>query len=194
MKYAIVGFGRIGQAVARAFARRSMDVVVAGRRSPETLAPQARTIGPTVVAKSLRDRDTELGGSMSTDKDIQTVKDFFAAIGSGDSQKVLTLVVVDFEWAVPGKDWPLAGTHRGHAGLASILQKASDEIETNYPKPPEFVAAGDRVFRVGVATGKIKATGKPFKDEFVFDILVQNGKLMRIKEYVDTQALAEASK
>jgi hypothetical protein len=55
MSYAIVGFGKIGQALAHAFARRNIDVTVASRRPPEALAPQARAIGPTVVAKSLRD-------------------------------------------------------------------------------------------------------------------------------------------
>ena len=55
MSYAIVGFGKIGQALAHAFARKNIDVIVASRRSPEELAPQARAIGPTVVAKSLQD-------------------------------------------------------------------------------------------------------------------------------------------
>ena len=53
MSYAIVGFGKIGQALS--FARKNIDVTVASRRLPEALAPQARAIGPTVVAKSLRD-------------------------------------------------------------------------------------------------------------------------------------------
>ena len=55
MSYAIIGFGKIGQALSHAFARKSIDVTVASRRPPEALAPQARAIGPTVVAKSLRD-------------------------------------------------------------------------------------------------------------------------------------------
>ena len=55
MSYAIVGFGKIGQAFAHAFARKKIDVIVASRRSPEELAPRARAIGPTVVAKSLQD-------------------------------------------------------------------------------------------------------------------------------------------
>jgi 8-hydroxy-5-deazaflavin:NADPH oxidoreductase len=54
MSYAIVGFGAVGQAVARAFARKNIDVTVASRRPPGALAPQARAIGPTVVAKSLQ--------------------------------------------------------------------------------------------------------------------------------------------
>jgi predicted dinucleotide-binding enzyme len=55
MSYAIVGFGKIGQALARAFARKDINVTVASRRSPEELAPQARAIGPTVVARSLQE-------------------------------------------------------------------------------------------------------------------------------------------
>ena len=55
MSYAIIGFGKIGQALAHAFARKNIEVAVASRRPPEALAPQARAIGRTVVAKSLRD-------------------------------------------------------------------------------------------------------------------------------------------
>jgi len=55
MSYAIIGFGAIGQALAHAFARKSIDVVVASRRPPEALEPQAGAIGPTVVARSLQD-------------------------------------------------------------------------------------------------------------------------------------------
>src|SRR3982750_2988121 len=55
MSYAIIGFGKIGQALAGAFARKNIDVTVASRRPPEALATQARAIGPTVVAQSLQD-------------------------------------------------------------------------------------------------------------------------------------------
>ncbi|CAM5767361.1 coenzyme F420-dependent NADP oxidoreductase [Labrys miyagiensis] len=55
MSYAIVGFGAVGQALARAFARQKIKVAIASRRSPDALAPQARAIGPTVVAVSLPD-------------------------------------------------------------------------------------------------------------------------------------------
>ena len=55
MSYAIIGFGKVGQALAHAFARKNIEVTVASRRPPEALAPEARAIGPTVVPKSLRD-------------------------------------------------------------------------------------------------------------------------------------------
>ena len=129
---------------------------------------------------------------MSTEKNVQTVKDFFAAIGGGDREGLLALVAEDIEWIIPGEDWPLAGTHRGHAGLAGLLQKVSETVETS-TEPREFVAQGDRVLVVGFATGRIKATNRTFEDHFVFAITVRNGKLANIREYIDTQALARAS-
>ena len=98
------------------------------------------------------------------EENVRIAKDFFAAMGSGDTQALLALVAEDIEWIIPGEGWPLGGTHRGHAGLAATLQRASEEVEMTYPRPPEFVAQGDRVLAIGVAVGKIKATDKPFED------------------------------
>jgi ketosteroid isomerase-like protein len=122
---------------------------------------------------------------------VQIVKDFFAAMGRGDKQGLLALSAKDIEWIIPGEDWPLAGTHRGHAGLADLLQK-SEMLETS-TEPREFVAQGDRVLVIGFAKGKIIATSKTFEDHWVFAITVQKGKLTKIREYIDTQALARAS-
>ena len=115
-------------------------------------------------------------------------------MGGGNKQDLLALVADDFEWVIPGEDWPLAGTHRGHAGLTDVLQKASEEMEISTSELREFVAQGDRVAVVGFATGKVKATNKTFKDDWVFAITVRNGKLTNIREYVDTQALERAAK
>ena len=130
---------------------------------------------------------------MSTQENVQIVKDFFAAMGSYNEQDLLALAAEDIEWIIPGENWPLAGTHRGHAGLADVLQKANETVETSYPEPPEFIAQGDRVLVVGFATGRIKATNKTFEDDWVFAITVRNGKLTNVREYIDTQALARAS-
>lgn len=130
---------------------------------------------------------------MSTTQNVQTVKDFFAAIGRGDGEALLALVADEIEWVIPGRDWPLAGTHRGHAGVANLLATASRSLETS-TEPREFVARGDRIFVAGVATGKVRATNKPFVDDWVFAITVRGGKLTNIREYVDTQALEWAAK
>ncbi|SAK45128.1 nuclear transport factor 2 family protein [Caballeronia ptereochthonis] len=130
---------------------------------------------------------------MSIEENVQIVKDFFAAIGRGDKQGLLALCAEDIEWIIPGEDWPLAGTHHGHAGLADLLQTQSETMETSLTEPRESVAQGDRVLVVGFARGRIIATNRTFEDDWVFAITVRNGKLTNIREYVDTQALARAS-
>jgi len=129
---------------------------------------------------------------MSIEKNIQTAKDFFAAISRGDKESLLAVVAEDIEWIIPGKDWPLAGTHRGHAGLADLLKTASKSMETS-TEPREFVAQGDRVLVIGFAKGKVKATNKTFEDDWIFAITIRGGRITNIREYVDTQALARAA-
>ena len=57
---------------------------------------------------------------MSTEENVQAVKDFFAAIGRGDRDGLLALVAPDIAWIIPGENWPLAGAHRGPCGSAGL--------------------------------------------------------------------------
>ncbi|KQZ52932.1 NADPH-dependent F420 reductase [Massilia sp. Root1485] len=53
MSYAIIGFGKIGHALAKAFARKGIEVAVASTRDPRSFAAEAAAIGPTVIPKTL---------------------------------------------------------------------------------------------------------------------------------------------
>ncbi|WP_342613407.1 NADPH-dependent F420 reductase [Burkholderia ambifaria] len=53
MRYAIIGFGKIGHALAKAFARNGIEVAVATTRAPESFAADAAAIGPTIIPKTL---------------------------------------------------------------------------------------------------------------------------------------------
>ena len=53
MSYAIIGFGKVGQALAKAFARKGIDVSVATTRDPASFAADAAAIGPQVIPRKL---------------------------------------------------------------------------------------------------------------------------------------------
>jgi predicted dinucleotide-binding enzyme len=55
MSYAIIGFGNIGKALAKAFARKGIEISVATTRDPESFASAAAAIGPTIIPKKLAD-------------------------------------------------------------------------------------------------------------------------------------------
>jgi predicted dinucleotide-binding enzyme len=51
--YAIIGFGNIGRALAKAFARKGIEVSVATTRDPESFASDAAAIGPGIIPTTL---------------------------------------------------------------------------------------------------------------------------------------------
>jgi len=53
MSYAIIGFGNIGRALAKAFARKGIEVSVATTRDPESFASDAAAIGSEIIPKTL---------------------------------------------------------------------------------------------------------------------------------------------
>jgi hypothetical protein len=53
MRYAIIGFGKIGHTLAKAFARKGVEVSVATTRDPGSFASDAAAIGPTIIPKTL---------------------------------------------------------------------------------------------------------------------------------------------
>ncbi|MCF2505304.1 NADPH-dependent F420 reductase [Dyadobacter sp. CY107] len=52
-RYAIIGFGNFGQALAKVFARKGIKVSVATTRDPESIASDAAEIGPTIIPTTL---------------------------------------------------------------------------------------------------------------------------------------------
>lgn len=53
--YAIIGFGSIGKALAKAFARKGIKVSVATTRSPESFASDAAAIGAGIIPATLEE-------------------------------------------------------------------------------------------------------------------------------------------
>jgi predicted dinucleotide-binding enzyme len=55
MSYAIIGFGKIRHALAKAFARQGIEVSVSTTRDRESFASDAAAIGATILPKTLTD-------------------------------------------------------------------------------------------------------------------------------------------
>ncbi len=55
MKYAIIGSGKIGAALARLFAQKNIEVALANTRGPESLGSLTKELGSSVSARSVQD-------------------------------------------------------------------------------------------------------------------------------------------
>jgi predicted dinucleotide-binding enzyme len=55
MKYAIIGSGNVGKALATMFARKGVEATIASRKPVSEITPIATAIGPTIIPKSLKE-------------------------------------------------------------------------------------------------------------------------------------------
>jgi predicted dinucleotide-binding enzyme len=208
MSYAIIGFGNIGRALAKAFARNGIEVSVATTRDPESFASAAAAIGPTIIPKKLAEAVKAdivfLAVRFESHQDVakalptwqgKTIVDVTNAygvspekLGGQPSSKAVAQafaggrLVKGFNHladAVLDQDPAVHGGRRV-VFLASDDDDAAAEI-------------GALAEDLGFARGKIKATNKTFEDDWIFAITVRDGRLTNIREYVDTQALARAA-
>jgi ketosteroid isomerase-like protein len=129
---------------------------------------------------------------MSTQENLQVVKDGYAAFSRGDIPGLLAQLAEDVEWQIPGEGLPLAGTYRGHDGVANFLQKLASDWDILEFQPREFVADGDRVLVVGWERAKVKATNRTVELDWIMSFTVRNGKVAKFREYIDTKAIADA--
>jgi ketosteroid isomerase-like protein len=129
---------------------------------------------------------------MGTQENLQVVKDGYAAFGRGDVPGLLALLAEDVEWQIPGPGLPLAGTYRGHEGVATFFQKLSAEADVLDFQPREFLADGERVLVVGWERTRVKATGRTAEVDWVMSFTVRNGKVALFREYTDTKAIADS--
>jgi hypothetical protein len=52
------------------------------------------------------------------------------------------------------------------------------------------LSQGDLVLVVGFDRGRVKATNRTFEGHWVFAFTVRNGKVTKVREYIDTLVLA----
>jgi ketosteroid isomerase-like protein len=129
---------------------------------------------------------------VSTQENLQVVKDGYTAFSRGDISALLALMAEDVEWHIPGTGLPLAGTYRGRDGVATFFQKLAADTEILDFQPREFVADGERVLVVGWERAKVKATNRIVELDWIMSFTVRNGKVAKFREYTDTKALADA--
>jgi uncharacterized protein len=128
---------------------------------------------------------------MSNQDNLDTVKRLYAAFGTGDLPGLLGTLDARIDWSVPGSA-PWAGEGRGHEHVQGFFQKFGGSASLETFEPRSFVADGDTVVVLGYEEGTVRATGRRWKAHFTHTFRVSGGKVTAHREYVDTQAIAEA--
>lgn len=125
---------------------------------------------------------------------VDIVKRLYQAFSEGDLDTVFNLIDPSIEW-IESDGIPYAGTFKGHdAILNGVFAKIGAEWDGFTAQVDQFIDAGDIVVTLGTDSGTFKATGKHMAAPTASVWTIQNGKIVKFRQYIDTLAVVNATK
>lgn len=128
---------------------------------------------------------------MTNEEKKNLVTQTWTSFGKGDIKAAFANMSDNVSWLVPGTTAGVSGLKRGKdeilkfvSGLGSVFPEGlQSEIRRTY-------CDGDTVIVELTNRGKV-SNGKSYENEYCFVFELEDGKVRRIREYVDTQKSKE---
>ncbi len=128
---------------------------------------------------------------MSSESNKQMVVATWQAFLKGDIKTAFANMSDDVSWLVPGTTPGVSGVKKGKPAILEFMggvgkvfpEGLQTEIRRTY-------ADGDSVILELTNRGKV-SNGKQYENEYCFVFELENGKVRRIREYLDTQKAKE---
>ena len=125
---------------------------------------------------------------MSTERNKEIAAELFARFTRSDIPGVLSLMTDDVVWRIPGKKElsPAAGDY-GKERIGRLFNRMLSQLESGLQMTVlGSVAEGDTVAVEVESSGDLK-NGRRYRQQYHFAIVFQDGKIARVREYLDTQ-------
>lgn len=124
----------------------------------------------------------------------ELVEGIYTAFAAGDMESFAAALAPDVIWN-EAENYPYAdrNPYRGFAAIMEgVFARTAEDWDGFAVDMSDIVDGGDRVVAMGRYTGTSKATGKPMDVQAAHVWTVENGKVVRFQQYVDTLGTARA--
>lgn len=131
---------------------------------------------------------------MSEQDNLKVVETLYAAFLKGDGPGIMALLDENIDWKFVAnkEDVPFGGHYRGHEGMMQFFGTVAQTAQPLVFESDEMFAAGDKVVSLGHERVRVLANDRIFETEWVHVFTIQNGKIVRLREYYDTASIAKA--
>lgn len=131
---------------------------------------------------------------MGTEKNVEIVKEIYAAFGRGDIPAIMERLTTDVAWKVQSSS--PAAWHQPVNGKADVVPKFFVPLaaEMEFPKfqPTSFIAADNRVFALVDCTGRGRRTGRELSTTLAhLFTLTPDGRVAGFTAFEDTWGIAK---
>ena len=119
-----------------------------------------------------------------TNDPTATVQRMFAAFGAGDLDALLETVHPDSRWTYVGANPQLTRAEFvGRAQVRKFFEGILARLEMTAFNTDEFIVQGDTVVIFGSESGTVRATGRPFRNEWTQKYVVRDNQITSMVEY-----------
>ncbi len=124
----------------------------------------------------------------------EATKAFYRLFGSGQIADLLEqLVDADSVLDNPlPQPIPFGGHYKGPQGFAAYAQEIFASLKIERFEIDDILASADRVVVLGRETSRVIQTGKTYTMSWVHVLTLRNGRILHLREYNDTAAMAAA--
>jgi uncharacterized protein len=130
---------------------------------------------------------------MNEQENTRIVQRCYELFKSGDIQALLDLFSEDIDFQLPEiENVPFSGRHKGREATARFFKLVSESQDVLEFDPQEFIAQGDKVVALGIASYRVKESGREYGSEWAHVWTVRGGKIIASKEYLDTATSSAA--
>jgi ketosteroid isomerase-like protein len=128
---------------------------------------------------------------MNLELNKKKVADFFSRFATKDIAGAMSMTSDQFTWWIGGKKelFPMAGV-KTKAEMTALLENMLDRMQTGLTITPKaMIAEGDKVAVEAESYG-VAGDGGIYNNEYHFLVVVRDGVIEEIKEYLDTMHTA----
>ena len=131
---------------------------------------------------------------MTSQDNIQIVIKAHEDFVSGNIPAILESLSEGVDWFIPGPHnvIPFAGQRRGRQEVAEFFSELAASLSPKEFEPQEYIADKEAAVVLGRQRWQVKSTGHSYADDWAHVFWIANGKIVRFKEYHDTEAEAAA--
>ena len=125
--------------------------------------------------------DAQRSDTEAAAQNLRSIHSLIDAIGRGDLDAAISNAHPDVRFEMYGPlEFPWIRQATGVAELRTALQQNFDSLAEQHPEITSLTAQGNTIVLIGREHGRVKATGAPYRMQFVQRFLFRDGRLASV--------------
>ncbi len=131
--------------------------------------------------------------TLAQQANIALTKELYAAFKAGNIGRLLETLADEIDWLFYGPtEIPFAGHYLGKEGVVEFFTKALETSDFLEFEPREFLPGANSVLVQGRERVRARATGREWQTDWAHVFTIEDGKIVKLREYYDTAVMVEA--